>query len=397
MFLPGLISAQALTPVWLELGPDDALLARVVVEMNSSCPELRADAHPLPMHVREPIPEGLKPLCQAVVPPATRSLRWGRHALKLPRTPRRVVVIGDTGCRVKAGQLQACEDPALWPFAAVSAQVAERRPDLVIHVGDYLYREGPCPAFARGCGGPHGDTWDAWNADFFAPARKALPVAPWIFARGNHENCLRSYRGWFYYLDPRPFSETCSEYTAPYVARSGTLRLGVVDSASTQDVPTTQPAQIPIYAQQLRTLSGRADWIVDHHPFWGYTSNNFKLAPTQLTLGPAWEQARPEGIRLVLSGHVHLFEFLAFESGRPDQIIAGDSGTELDSGLTLDRSGNSVVGVRVKAGEVNMSFGLTELDRESSGWTLTLRTATGLSRLSCNIPDSGTAACAGRP
>ena len=44
------------------------------------------------------------------------------------------------------------------------------KPDLVIHVGDYFYRENACPADATGCQGtPFGDNWPTWAADFFNP------------------------------------------------------------------------------------------------------------------------------------------------------------------------------------------------------------------------------------
>jgi hypothetical protein len=46
------------------------------------------------------------------------------------------------------------------------------------------------------CGAtPVGDNWDAWNADFFTPAAQLLTAAPWVFSRGNHEDCGRSWRG----------------------------------------------------------------------------------------------------------------------------------------------------------------------------------------------------------
>jgi len=388
-----LIRPAALTPVWVELAPDGAALARVVVDSAADCPRLKAGPETLALAPRLPVPEGLKPLCEALIPTGARSLRWGKVKLALPKSPDRVTAIGDTGCRVKGGQIQACDDPNLWPFAAVSAQVAKLKPDLIVHVGDYLYRESPCPDVVHGCAGPHGDNWNAWNADFFEPARKALSAAPWIFARGNHESCDRSFRGWFYYLDPRPFDGSCKQYTEPYIARSGQLRIGVLDTAATKDLPKNQPEQIPIYAKQLAQLSGRVDWVVDHHPFWGYTAKPSGVSPTELTLGPAWASAQPKGVTLVLSGHVHLFEFLALEGGRPDQVIAGDSGTQLDTGFTVDRSGSSVFGARVTAGEVNMSFGLTELQRKGSGWSLTLRDAQGQPGIECDLPSGSAASC----
>ena len=393
-------ATQTLTPAWVELGPNGSALVRMVVDTEASCPDLRADGHPLPTQMRTPVPEGLKPVCQAMVPAGTKHLAFGKQRLRLPQTPARVIAIGDTGCRIKLGQIQACSDPNLWPFARVADQVAKLKPDLIVHVGDYLYRETACPTVVEGCAGPHGDNWDTWNADFFEPVRSALPAAPWIFARGNHESCERSFRGWFYYLDPRPFDAgACAQYTEPYIARSGDLRIGVLDTGSTKDQPHAEPAQIPVYAKQLSTLSGQADWIVDHHPFWGYTANPHGLTPSDLTLGPAWADAKPEGIKLVLSGHVHLFEFLALEGGRPNQIIAGDSGTQLDPGFTVDTSGASIRRAPVSTGEVNLSFGLTELQRRKTDWQVILRNAAGTAVLECEMPEAGKASCAkaGRP
>jgi len=388
-----LASAQTLTPVWVELGPEGSVLARTVIEPAHQCPDLRADGKSLPMQIRQPIPDGLKPACEALIPAGTRSLRWRRQNIRLPKTPDRVVVIGDTGCRIKGAQIQACDDPNLWPFESISQQVAKLKPDLIVHVGDYLYRESACPSFVQGCAGPSGDNWNTWNADFFNPARRALAAAPWVFARGNHESCIRFFRGWFYYLDPRPFNGVCSQYTEPYVSQSGSLRLAILDTGSTIDVPKPLPAQIPIYAKQLSAISGRADWLVDHHPFWGYTSSTSGFSPTDFTLGPAWAQAQPQGISLVLSGHFHLFEFLAFEDGRPNQLIDGDSGTQLDAGLLVNSPGSSVAGARVRAGEVNMSFGLTELKRQGSGWRLTLRNAHGVVNIECEIPANARVSC----
>src|SRR5213080_682053 len=118
--------------------------------------------------------------------------------LPLPKpTLTSIIAFGDTGCRLKAkkvssngkdvhvdddgGKFQDCNSPSLWPFAQIAASVAAAKPDLVIHVGDYLYRESPCPPRDRGCAGsPHGDDWRSWKADFFAPAAPALRAAPWI-------------------------------------------------------------------------------------------------------------------------------------------------------------------------------------------------------------------------
>ncbi len=97
-------------------------------------------------------------------------------ALPVPAAdPSRVLVLGDTGCRIKGTTTQACNDPAQWPFPALAEAAARLKPDLVIHVGDYLYRENACPVTDAGCAGtPFGDNWPTWAADFFTPRRPSV-------------------------------------------------------------------------------------------------------------------------------------------------------------------------------------------------------------------------------
>ena len=132
------------------------------------------------------------------------------ESLPLPKArPKRIVILGDTGCRIVSnfGVFQSCDDPTAWPFERVANAAAAAQPDLVIHVGDYHYREGPCDLAHPGCAGsPWGYGYDAWRADFFQPARNLLAAAPWIVMRGNHESCNRAGQGWWRFLDPRPLT-----------------------------------------------------------------------------------------------------------------------------------------------------------------------------------------------
>ena len=142
--------------------------ARAITE-SSSCPTVDADGTLRPMSVRAAssaerqrptlnAPALSKPsafpvrVCELALPD-TRRASVGGHPLPLPGpAPRRIVVIGDSGCRLLApgGVNQACNDGDAWPFAQVVAAAAATQPDLVIHVGDYQYRETACPA---------GDPW----------------------------------------------------------------------------------------------------------------------------------------------------------------------------------------------------------------------------------------------
>ncbi len=303
---------------------------------------------------------------------------------RCPRPPHHLIVIGDTGCRVKGSDIQNCDDPAAWPLKAVAGQLSSAKPDLIVHVGDYLYRESKCPSPKEGCEGPYGDNWLTWKADFFAPVSSALSAAPWAFSRGNHESCARAWKGWFYYLYPGPFPASCED-SKPYIAKSGRLRIGMLDSAATID-GNEPPAQLQRVAADLETLSGKIDWLADHHPFWGFSSeggaSNALVTPE--TLEPAWEQAKPQGIRLILSGHVHLFEFLVGSGGRPNQVIAGDSGTQLDAGIS---------GAAVASGTVEHDFGFTDMRSEHAGWVLTLKNSHGVPAIRCALPQNRPASC----
>src|SRR5579871_6459037 len=168
---------QQLTPAWVEVGEGGATFARVIVASSAACPSISLDGVEQAMAPRLPVPQGFLPACEAAIPAAAASAQVNGQKLVVPKPdPSRIVVFGDTGCRIKGAQIQDCNNPDTWPFPSVAAQAAAASPDLMIHVGDYLYREDMCPASKRDfCGGtPSGDNWETWNADFFTPAAKLL-------------------------------------------------------------------------------------------------------------------------------------------------------------------------------------------------------------------------------
>jgi hypothetical protein len=144
---------------WVELGPGGAAIARAITSADA-CPPIMLDSKVEPMTVR--VPHGTAPLrptvsaptaskpsafpvtvCEMSVPTGTVRAMIGGRALPLPKIrPERIVVLGDSGCRLNAAfnVWQACDDPATWPFASVATTAARFAPDLVIHVGDYHYR-----------------------------------------------------------------------------------------------------------------------------------------------------------------------------------------------------------------------------------------------------------------
>src|ERR1700676_5323988 len=98
---PAILCGQLLSPVWVEVGEGGRAIARVVVNAAGDCPALHADGSVLPMVLRQPVPSGLRPACEVVIPAGAKSASVNGQTLALPRPdPSRIVVIGDTGRRI---------------------------------------------------------------------------------------------------------------------------------------------------------------------------------------------------------------------------------------------------------------------------------------------------------
>lgn len=380
-----------LPPPWLEFGPNGQLIARALVE--GQCPMIALDGLESSMD-RRAAPTSAFPVvaCEATIPFGVQAASILGRPLPLPQGPiKRIAVIGDTGCRLNDWEksYQSCNDPQGWPFAQVAASVAAWQPDLIVHVGDYLYRESPCPPSGFDCAGsPHGDNWPTWNADFFAPAAPLLGVAPWIFMRGNHETCDRNPGGWFAYLDTRPYQATCQVFTEPYVIDLQGPTFAALDSAEASD-ETVKPGEAEEYAREFATLTDLAptgSWLVTHRPVWGILQSDHK--DTQVA-NAAYEAATGDAFHgqyaMILSGHIHLAEAIAFDvkADRPPQIIAGNSGTALDNVPTGSPTAGELGDAEVEEAETLDAFGFLTLEPSADGWVATQRDAMGQPSLTC--------------
>ena len=386
-------AAETLHP-WVILGPDGPVVRTATTE--GACPRIRYDDFDRPMQARVgPWPAFPVTVCDAPLPPIVREVRFAGAPVPVPAAePQRIVVLGDTGCRVKEDGAQNCADPQAWPFARIAASAAALKPDLVIHVGDYLYREAPCPAGSAGCAGsPHGDRYDTWRADFFDPAKPLLAAAPWIVVRGNHEDCRRAGHGWFRFLDPRPRAPDCEGFTDPYRVRLGGLDLIVMDNVYAND-RNPEPAQVDRYRAQLvqaRALAGPESWLLVHRPQYGIylmTGEGAERRPiqTNATMLAAAAPLGPDPFRLVFSGHIHRFDAISYEGGRPAQIVAGTGGTHLD-GEAIERptADLAVAGARVTHLTSRLQAGFLLLEREGTDWSGSLRDPDGSVVLRCRV------------
>jgi hypothetical protein len=365
---------------WVEL-TDRGAEARLITSADA-CPPLVIDGANVAMTTRGgPSPDFQVRVCQALLPKGARSASVGGRALPIPRAaPKRLVIFGDTGCRLKGEEIQNCDRAADWPFAQVARLAAAHDPDVVIHVGDYYYRESPCPAGKAGCAGsPWGDNWTTWDADFFAPAAPLLAAAPWVMARGNHEDCDRGGPGWFLLLDAASAPAACPADAAPMVVDLGGLALYVLDSSGTVDRKATA-GPVAAFGAQLNLLKTHPPrepaWILTHRPVWGLVpvASAGPLGPLELPIN-ATEQAAIHGhdlagVQLVLSGHIHHFASFAFKGDRPAQMIVGTGGDIGEPGDT-PRFLDGDVGIDgMEARRFGFDrYGFLVLDRTARGWS----------------------------
>ena len=276
---------------YVVLGTQGAV-ARAVYTDATTCPSLalasQSGKSTQPMSVRalpqSADPSGKKPafpvlVCELLIPSGTTGAEIDKLRLPLPPdTLAAVAVIGDTGCRLKAdkdadhddeGTFQDCDSKSAWPFSTLAKNVAKRKPQLLVHVGDYIYRESPCPKGDKGCkGSPYGDNWDTWKADFFKPAAPLLAAAPWIATRGNHEICARAGDGFMLFLDPTLATDqkppACGALLDPLTVTVGGQQFIMLDSSNAPDecpdsgcdTEDQQRARVPEARMQRQGLCG---------------------------------------------------------------------------------------------------------------------------------------------
>jgi hypothetical protein len=359
---------------WVELGADNKLTVRVVVGSGvAACPEVIADSTTIEATQRGAA-DGDFPItvCSATVPLTTAKLTVGGLAVPvLPAAINRIAVIGDTGCRIEGTALQDCNDPKQWPFPDVAKHAADHKPDLVIHVGDYYYRETACPAGNKGCAGsPHGDNWAAWQADLFDPATPLFKAAPWVMVRGNHEVCKRGGKGWMRLLDPRAEMTDCADRSPPYRLHLGGLELLIFDSADADDFKA-DPAKTAAYAAQFATLLADApahSWMVTHRPTWALAQGDLPGKPLNLTEQAAIKGHVPAGLDMVLSGHLHDFTSYEFGPSRPSQLIVGVGGDTMLDLANYPLVGADIDGMQTVKGFALERFGFFIMERSGDGW-----------------------------
>lgn len=371
---------------WTQAGAQGEWLLRTVYNGGRTCPA--------PAAVRA-MPSDSFPVlvCQQRLGAEPVQLPgMARPAAAPPTRVQRVVAIGDTGCRASE---QDCGSVASWPFAPVAYHALQANADLAVHVGDYIYRET-----LHDCGAdtvPCGDNWKTWRADWFAPVGELLASAPWVFARGNHEDCTRGGTGWFLFFDPRDVpanADRCDGTRDPYVVRvPGVGRMLIMDTACAPWYSTgcwstggSNPINdttlaIPAYAGQLAQVPGllagdEPAWLVTHVPVWARDfpgqPDSIGASILQAAIRRTWRNGElPPAVALSLVGHVHAWEALDFAAPRTPILVLGDGGTSESVGLPTAMP-SPAGGVAVDGYWPSLAFGYTVLQSTGTGWNVRL-------------------------
>jgi hypothetical protein len=349
--------STAPTATWVTPVNDDVWVVRVLTADH--CPKSTKPRYKLNDAFPEQVCE--MGLVRSVPPPENL------HLPPLKTEPKRIVIFGDTGCRIKItdkkAQIQACNDPASWPFPKVAKAAAAWKPDLVIHVGDYHYRDADCPKDHPECAGTvPGDNLTSWKQDFFQPAAPLLAAAPWIFVRGNHEDCEHGGTGWFHFFDLNPYT-TCIQRTSPRTVSFPGREFLIVDSAYKENIePSLQQAARP----------REHTWLVTHRPLLT------KGADIPEEMGYKLPKDWDENLSALFVGHVHLVSLNRFHDKRPPEFILGNGGSSLaESGQTPKQ--------KREADETEYDdFGFTTLESQGGTvWEMVVHNVDGKDMIRC--------------
>jgi hypothetical protein len=384
---------------WIELGPGGSRILRTLsapsqdkpdTQDTHGCPTARINKKAVKLQLRPAMnPKFPGLVCETTLPATASTVTVGQSKFKFSRNwnPRRILIYGDTGCRIKIGKsfaaIQTCNDPKEWPLQQISEAAAKWKPDLIIHVGDFHYRESPCPPNDQRCAGAiSGDVWDSWMQDFFLPTKPLLAKAPWIFIRGNHEDCARAGTGWFQFLDPRPVPQACTDSTEPFLISVGDHIFASIDVADQKRMQPGLDAAADQLTNQIEKQNTKAQANTDHRK----TFNWILIHRPVFTLDPAEPQvsiphlngvlAEAGQVAAIFSGHRHQFRLLEPKASHPPEFLTGNGGANLDQPSESNNAPET--GSKQSSLASSVNFGFMTLERKAErAWTVQEHDQTG--------------------
>jgi len=314
---------------WSQIIPENKLSIRAIID-NNMCPIAYVDNKEVEMLSRSSI-NNTETVCELIV--ETNAQNISIDNIKVPVLAEKIskiAFIGDTGCRINMLFQQECNSIDSWPLKKNLNSIAFHKPDLIIHVGDYHYRQTKCRNTKK-CGDIYGYSKEAWYADWFEPAKDILTQSPFLFVRGNHESCNRAYEGWFRYLDSYPFfPQKCEDLISSWFLDTGPMKFFIFDSSSGEEIFTTQSTIEDFEREFDKLIQDKPAWFLTHKPLWRSPKKEFLTLKSHgnLTQIEAFGDKFLSNVTTIISGHIHIAQILLMDNV-PDQIIVGNGGALL--------------------------------------------------------------------
>ena len=243
-------------------------------------------------------------LCRRHSPPAPRKRQHRRHVtLPVPvANPQRILVLGDTGCRIKGAALQACNDPAQWPFPQLAAAAAstEARPGDPCRRLSLPRKRLSAPAMRAAPARPGATTGPPGRRISTPPPRRCWRPRPSCWCGAITKTAAA----------PVPAGQCCrapAMRPAPVRCMSrftrvdlGGLTLAVLDDAVSDETELDRdawPRPMPMRSPAWRK-SPTPVWLVHHRPTWAAITGPLGIPMGgNLTLMEASQPQRPARAR----------------------------------------------------------------------------------------------------
>lgn len=280
-----------------------------VITDKKTCPKVKLNdiEHEMSLYTR-PTSDYPVTTCRIKITNDVRTISLNDEAIYNDiKEVKRILVLGDTGCR---DRVTDCTSE--WVFPHLVEVMQKYKPDLVIHVGDYVYRNKYAVK----------NKWQVWKDDFFTPASPLLTSALWVIVRGNHESCSRQGSAWARFFGDKVFP-ICNADIPPYaIDIDKNLRLIVMDSSNIR-----QLNMLTQYVKDFKAVNSlaksKSNWLLTHVPIFYFGTHNTDV------MFNAFKQVNLTNITNILAGHSHVFAYLSTNARFPKQIISGNGGAEL--------------------------------------------------------------------
>jgi predicted phosphodiesterase len=321
---------------WVQFNSSGKLELRYVANGDDLCPKAKLDGRVIQMHQRTEIDSSFPGrICQSESFDSVNSIEIEQTKIQFStQKTNKILIIGDTGC-AESFHGQKCTSHQDWPLEKIVETIKNKENyDYAIHLGDFHYN-------------PTDFGYDDWRKEFFDPIRPIISKSPWIFVRGNHEDCRRAYKGWSKLLDPFPSQDSCVKFSPLYEVTLGKYEFIVMDNSTSYDLykdaktDYEEALLIQRYAQEFEKAKnmikaandkGLKSLLLMHKPIFGVDQENGKEQLYNVTMESSAQPRYIDYAELVISGHVHAWEAFSLKnSAMPPQIIVGNSGNALIS------------------------------------------------------------------